>query len=79
MGDLIKLAALWENQSKAGNTYLVGDFNPNIKLLLFRNAYKQIGDNRPDWIAYLAPKESEIEKGGVAEPPGPVTDDEIPF
>ncbi len=55
MADRIKLGGLWQNKSKDGTDYLSGKLSPTVKILIFKNNYKQAGDNQPTHIMYLAP------------------------
>ena len=55
MAERIKLGGLWQNKSKDGTDYLSGKLSPTVKILIFKNNYKQPGDNSPTHIMYLAP------------------------
>jgi len=55
MAERIKLGGLWANKSKEGVDYLTGRLSPTVKILIFKNNYKQPGDNSPTHIMYLAP------------------------
>ncbi|MBC8139702.1 MAG: hypothetical protein H8F28_27795 [Fibrella sp.] len=55
MAERIKLGGLWQNKSKDGTDYLSGRLSPTVKILIFKNNYKQPGDNSPTHIMYLAP------------------------
>ena len=50
----LRLSGLWIGKTKSGEVYFSGALNGSIKLLVFKNNYKQ-GDNDPDYVAYLAP------------------------
>ena len=50
----IKIASFWENKDKNGNTYLNGYLN-GCPLVIFKDTYKQPGDKRPDYNAYIFP------------------------
>ena len=56
--NLVRLTGLWQNQSKQGESYLVGSISPSSRLLIFPNKRKQ-RDRGPDFIAYIAPQERE--------------------
>ena len=55
MAERIKLGGLWANKSKDGVDYLTGKLSPTVKILIFKNNYKQPGDNQPTHVMYLAP------------------------
>ena len=55
MAERIKLGGLWQNKSKDGVDYLTGKLSPTVKILIFKNNYKQAGDNQPTHVMYLAP------------------------
>jgi hypothetical protein len=50
----LRLSGLWIGKTKSGEVYFSGSLNSSIKLLVFKNSYKQ-GDNDPDYVAYLTP------------------------
>lgn len=37
----LKLTGLWKNTDKAGNTYYAGNLSPTVRLLIFKNNFKQ--------------------------------------
>lgn len=89
MSDLLKLAALWKNQSKDGRTYLSG-YLGDCKVLVMANQYARAGSKDPTHHIFLAPKEKKPKNGDRTEqrqstrdeaqgcyPPPP--EDEIPF
>lgn len=55
--DRVEVGCAWENTSKAGDTYLSGKLN--MKLLLFRNKYKEPGSSQPDFRIYAVPVKKE--------------------
>ena len=49
----IKLGALWEKQTKNGDTYFAGEITHNgvvKKIVVFKNQWKKEGENKPDWV-----------------------------
>ena len=52
---MIRLGGMWK-QEKDGKTYLAGNLSATARLLLFKNENKN-GQNDPDWILFLAPKQ----------------------
>ena len=59
-GPLLKLCSLWENTSRAGQTYLTGKLNYATRLVIFKNNHKS-KDSDPDWNVFLRqdePKEA---------------------
>ncbi len=58
---LIRLTGMWSGTTKAGGTYLTGNFSSSSKLLILPNTYKK-QESDPDYIAYIAPKERTEEK-----------------
>ena len=50
----IEICRLFENTSKNGKTYLVGNLSFTSKLLLLRNEKAQAGE--PAWVAFLVEK-----------------------
>jgi hypothetical protein len=53
----IRLAGLYENQSKAGNRYFVGLLNSGAKLLMLEN--KRAGEGEPGWSLFLTEHEKK--------------------
>jgi len=58
--ELVEIAALWANTSKAGEKYMRG-YLGNAELLLFRNKFKE-EEKHPDFRLYVAKKEKREEK-----------------
>lgn len=54
--DMMKLGGLWANKDKDGNTYLTGKLSPGVKILIFKNKYRE-SENHPTHLLYLAPVE----------------------
>jgi len=72
MGDqLIKLAGLFENQSKqTGDTYFTGLLNSGAKLVMLRNNRRE-NDNEPHWNLYLTARENHSHQPRRTEPAKP--------
>lgn len=68
----VQLLALWENQSKNGDTYLSGTLGRN-KVLGFKNRYKET-DRQPDWILYLQERPEEERQHQNSRPSSGVSD-----
>jgi hypothetical protein len=64
----IKLTGLWQNKTKSGETYYAGNLSPGVRLLVFRNNFKQ-GERDPDLVVYLAPSERKERDAPAPEPP----------
>jgi uncharacterized protein (DUF736 family) len=60
------IGAFWEKVSKSGQTYLSGQIHGQ-RVVVFRNKYKQDGDNKPTWRVYA----EEVRQDG-SETPAPV-------
>lgn len=60
--DMIKLGGLWSGKDKEGNTFLSGKFSPQVKILIFKNKYRE-SENHPTHIMYL----SQVETQGQRE------------
>ena len=80
---MIEIAAVWQNQSKNGETYFSGYFGRS-RLLIFKNKSKQ-ADNHPDWRIYIT-EDQKRDNGATAEQPQRVqlnqpqqTQSEVPF
>ena len=68
--DLIKLAGLYENESKAGNKYFVGLLNSGAKLVMLAN--RDRADNEPHWTLFVTTREKPAgdRQGGENAAPG---------
>jgi len=78
MADMIKLGGLWTNKDKDGNTFLTGKLNPGVRILIFKNKYRE-AENHPTHIMYLAQVESEASRAQDDDLLGsPETDRPIP-
>lgn len=85
---LIRVMGLWENSDRRGNKYLSGNLTQNVRVMIFRNSYKQEGGRDPDYIVYISQR-SQDERGGGADSAAPsqqppaghqqVPEDDIPF
>ncbi len=60
---LIRLAGLYECESKAGNKYFTGLLNSGVKLVMFQNKRRE-KDNDPHWLLYLTERERPEQKEG---------------
>lgn len=49
---MLEVSGLWINESKQGKKYMVG-YMGKLKIVIFKNTYKQEGDKKPDYIMYL--------------------------
>ena len=70
---LIRLAGLYECESKAGNKYFTGLLNSGIKLVMFSNKRRE-KDTDPHWLLYLTERErpeQKEDKPAEAEQPKP--------
>ena len=56
--DLIKLGGLWTNKDKNGKTYLTGKLSPTVKILIFKNEYRE-AENQPTHVMYLSQVETQ--------------------
>lgn len=56
--NMIKVGGLWSNKDKDGNSYLTGKLNPGVKILIFKNKYRE-SENHPTHILYIAPVEQQ--------------------
>ena len=68
--DMIKLGGLWSGKDKDGNTFLSGKLSPQVKILIFKNKYKE-SENHPTHIMYL----SQVETQGQGQRQGDETDE----
>lgn len=87
---LVRVMGLWENSDRRGNKYLSGNLTQSVRVMIFRNSYKQEGGRDPDYIVYVSQR-SQDERGGggaadaapQAQQPQPghqqVPEDDIPF
>ena len=55
--DLVRLAGLYERESKVGNKYFTGLLNSRVRLVMLRNKDRE-GDNPPDWNLYVSAHET---------------------
>lgn len=46
-----EIGAVWEKEDRNGNTYLSGKVGDQ-SVVIFKNTYKQPGENTPDWRIY---------------------------
>jgi len=75
--NLIKLAGLFECESKAGNKYFTGLLNHGTKLVMLKNKHRE-AENQPHWVLYLTErngkKPADTQSHG-ATPPAPAAED----
>lgn len=58
MADLIKVTGLWKSEDKNGNMVLSGNLNPNIRMVIFENSFKeQDGEKAPDFNLFIEKRE----------------------
>lgn len=86
-----ELGALWTRKSKQGNSFLSGSINlkdeenTQLKVVIFKNSYKQEGSSQPDYRIYLDESSVPSEQGNKtssspkSESSAKSIDDEIPF
>ncbi len=67
MSDLIRLAGMYENESKAGNRYFVGLLNHGTKLVMLKNKHRQ-ADNEPHWHLYITERGERPQADAKADP-----------
>jgi uncharacterized protein (DUF736 family) len=53
-----EIGAVWLRKSKQGNSYLSGSIkngeaSEEIRIVIFKNSYKEEGSNQPDYRIYL--------------------------
>jgi hypothetical protein len=56
--DMIKLGGLWSGKDKEGNTFLSGKLSPQVKILIFKNKYRE-SENHPTHVMYLSQVETQ--------------------
>lgn len=85
---LIRVMGLWENSDRRGNKYLSGNLTQNVRVMIFRNSYKQEGGRDPDYILYISQRTADERSGGgdaaaaaqqTAGGQAPIPEDDIPF
>jgi len=61
---MIRVTGLWQNVSKKGDKYLSGKMG-GIKVLIFKNGFKEENSKQPDFYVYIAgdkkDKESSVD------------------
>ncbi len=70
--DMIKLGGLWTNKDKNGKTFLTGKLSPQVKILIFKNEYRE-AENQPTHVMYLS--QVEAQPGEDNKKPEPETDE----
>ena len=80
--------ALWVRKSKQGNSFLSGSIKTEsgeeLKVVVFKNSYKQEGSNQPDYRVYLdesTPVDANkaTTKASTPNLPEVAENDDIPF
>lgn len=66
--DLIKLGGLWTNKDKNGKTYLTGKLSPSVRILIFKNEFRE-AENHPTHILYLSQVEQQPGEENKPEEP----------
>jgi hypothetical protein len=87
-----KLGALWEKQTKNGDTYFAGEITHNgvvKKIVVFKNQWKKPGENKPDWVINESEPINYTKQKPQSQPKEPQAvqqsfssnyeDDDIPF
>lgn len=75
---LIKIASIWQNQDKKGNTYFTGTLG-SARIVILKNNYKK-ESKHPDFNIFVQePEKKEYAQsgGGIASPADDL--EEIPF
>ncbi|WP_394795679.1 hypothetical protein [Armatimonas sp.] len=70
--DMIKLGGLWTNKDKNGKTFLTGKLSPQVKILIFKNEYRE-AENQPTHVMYLS--QVEAQPGDESKKPEPEADE----
>ena len=92
---LVRVMGLWENKDRKGNKYLSGNLTTSVRVMVFKNSFKQEGGRDPDYVLYVAQRSQDERQGGAqggggqdsaqsqapAAPQGnqTVPEDDIPF
>ena len=69
---MIKLGGLWSNKDKNGKTFLTGKLSPQVKILIFKNEYRE-AENQPTHVMYLS--QVEAQPGEDNKKPEPEADE----
>ncbi len=72
--DMIKLGGLWSGKDKDGNTFLSGKLSPQVKILIFKNKYRE-SENHPTHIMYLSQVETQGQGPRQGDEPDEFFDD----
>lgn len=79
---LRKVGGLWLNERQDGSKYMSGkvseDIPANTKLLVFKNTYKEAGDNKPDYTLNVADDDQQEPARGQQRRSAPPAE-ESPF
>lgn len=79
------IGALWLNESKSGTKYMSGVIEVDgqkIKVVVFRNKYKEEGDNKPDYRILKSEEQQQSAPATSASPApavGSAFQDDVPF
>jgi hypothetical protein len=57
----IRFCGLWKNKSKDGKTDFLGGSAGPVRLIIFKNGFKE-KETDPDFVAYLAPNKKPEKK-----------------
>jgi len=58
--ELIKLGGLWINKKQGKEDFLAGNFGM-ARILVFKNSFKALGSNEPDYVMYIASQKPKPE------------------
>lgn len=75
--NLVKLTALWVNETRQGKKYMSG-YLGDSRVLMFKNEHKT-EDKHPDYVLYVAPKDAKKEVKEETQPATESFDDDMPF
>lgn len=66
---MIEATGLWVNESKDGTKYFSGTMG-KVRVIIFKNTFKEEGGNEPDYILYLdEQKKKEVPKVEAGDVP----------
>ena len=74
----LRLGGLWKGQTKSGETFYSGGLGPSLRMLVFKNNFKQ-GEKDPDLVIYLAPAEDNRQRRAPGKPDSGSELDEFEF
>lgn len=73
--DMIKLGGLWSGKDKEVNTFLSGKLSPQVKILIFKNKYRE-SENHPTHVMYLSQVETQGQGQRQGDEPDEFFDDQ---